>query len=49
MLISEALQLGKIIHSEGYILHTHGYEVVDYGDDIYPGSTSSDDRPGDAH
>lgn len=35
MLISEALQLGKIIHSEGYVLHTHGYEVVDYGDDMY--------------
>ena len=35
MLISEALNLGKIIHSEGYVLNAHGYQVVDYGDDKY--------------
>jgi len=35
MLISEALGLGKIIHSEGYVLNAHGYQVIDYGDDMY--------------
>ena len=35
MLISEALGLGEIIHEEGYVLNAHGYQVVDYGDDMY--------------
>lgn len=35
MLISDALHLGKIIHSEGYVLNAQGYEVIDYGDDMY--------------
>ena len=35
MLISEALGLGKIIHSEGYVLNANGYQVIDYGDDMY--------------
>ena len=35
MLIAEALQLGKLIKQEGYILNSNGYEVMDLGDDIY--------------
>lgn len=35
MLISEALNLGELEHNEGYILHTHGFEVMDLGDDFY--------------
>lgn len=35
MLMSEALHLGKLIHSDGYVLRTQGYEVIDYGDDMY--------------
>lgn len=35
MLISEALDLGKITHEEGYILNTHGFQVMDLGDDVY--------------
>lgn len=35
MLISESLDLGKIIHKEGYLLDDHGYQVIDYGDDLY--------------
>lgn len=35
MLISEALDLGSLIHEEGYVLRARGYEVVDYGDDKY--------------
>ncbi len=35
MMISEALDLGGLIKEEGYILKTHGFEVMDLGDDIY--------------
>ena len=35
MLVAEALDLGKIIHEEGYILKTNGFEVMDLGDDVY--------------
>lgn len=35
MLISEALSLGGVIKSEGYLLKAKGYEVVDLGDDMY--------------
>ena len=35
MLISEALDLGGLVKTEGYILKSHGYEVIDLGDDIY--------------
>ncbi|WP_315118201.1 acyl-CoA synthetase FdrA [uncultured Clostridium sp.] len=35
MLISEALGLGELIKKEGYILKSHGYEVIDLGDDMY--------------
>ncbi|NLZ26071.1 MAG: acyl-CoA synthetase FdrA [Chloroflexi bacterium] len=35
MLISEALGLGEIIHEEGYVLKAQGYQVIDYGDDMY--------------
>lgn len=35
MLISEALNLGGVVKEEGYILHSHGYDVIDLGDDIY--------------
>lgn len=35
MLISEALNLGGLVKSEGYILKSKGYEVIDLGDDIY--------------
>ncbi|QTU82923.1 acyl-CoA synthetase FdrA [Carnobacteriaceae bacterium zg-C25] len=35
MLISEALDLGKLVKSEGYILRHNGYDVMDLGDDIY--------------
>lgn len=35
MLISEALNLGGLVKQEGYILHSHGYDVIDLGDDIY--------------
>jgi succinyl-CoA synthetase alpha subunit len=35
MLISQALDLGEIIHKEGYLLDERGYQVIDYGDDKY--------------
>ncbi|GER80106.1 acyl-CoA synthetase FdrA [Candidatus Denitrolinea symbiosum] len=35
MLISQALDLGEIIHKEGYLLNERGYQVIDYGDDMY--------------
>lgn len=35
MLISQALDLGDIIHKEGYLLDERGYQVIDYGDDKY--------------
>jgi len=35
MLISEALELGGLVKEEGYILKSHGFEVMDLGDDIY--------------
>lgn len=35
MLISEALQLDGIIKDDGYVLKSHGYEVIDLGDDRY--------------
>jgi succinyl-CoA synthetase alpha subunit len=35
MLISEALNLERLVKQEGYILRSHGYEVIDLGDDIY--------------
>lgn len=35
MLISEALELGGLIKTEGYILNTNGFEIMDLGDDIY--------------
>lgn len=35
MLISEALNLGKLTKEEGYILRTDGFEVMDLGDDVY--------------
>lgn len=35
MLIAEALDLGKLTKTEGYILNTGGYEVMDLGDDMY--------------
>ncbi len=35
MLISKALNLGKLIHEDGYVLKANGYEIVDYGDDMY--------------
>lgn len=35
MLISEALNLGKLTKEEGYILRTNGFEVMDLGDDVY--------------
>ena len=35
MLISEALDLGGLIKTEGFLLKSGGYEVVDLGDDIY--------------
>ncbi|EOI6018921.1 acyl-CoA synthetase FdrA [Enterococcus hirae] len=35
MLISEALDLGGLVKSEGYVLKSHGYEVIDLGDDRY--------------
>lgn len=35
MLISEALNLEGLIKKEGYILQSHGYDVIDLGDDIY--------------
>ncbi|MDU4960882.1 MAG: acyl-CoA synthetase FdrA [Sporomusaceae bacterium] len=35
MLIAEALDLGKLIKQEGYLLNAQGYEVIDLGDDIY--------------
>lgn len=35
MLIAEALELGKLAKTEGYILNTKGYEVMDLGDDMY--------------
>lgn len=34
-LIADALDLGGIIKEEGYMLNTHGFEVMDLGDDIY--------------
>lgn len=35
MLISEALQLDGLVKEEGYVLRSHGYDVIDLGDDIY--------------
>ena len=35
MLISEALDLEGLVKKEGYILHSHGYDVIDLGDDRY--------------
>ncbi|MGC6768532.1 acyl-CoA synthetase FdrA [Enterococcus sp. LJL51] len=35
MLISEALGLDGLVKKEGYILNSHGYDVIDLGDDIY--------------
>jgi len=35
MLVAEALDLGKLIKGDGYILKTNGFEVIDLGDDIY--------------
>jgi len=35
MLFSESLGSGKIIHREGYVLDEPGYQVIDYGDDVY--------------
>ncbi|GCF95266.1 acyl-CoA synthetase FdrA [Enterococcus florum] len=35
MMISEALNLEGLIKQEGYILKSHGYDVIDLGDDIY--------------
>lgn len=35
MLITEALNLGKLSKQEGYLLNAGGYEVMDLGDDIY--------------
>lgn len=35
MLISEALNLEGLVKQERYILHSHGYDVIDLGDDIY--------------
>lgn len=35
MLIAETLELGKTDKSEGYILNTNGFEVMDLGDDMY--------------
>lgn len=35
MLISEALDLGGLVKAEGYVLKSHGYEVIDLGDDMY--------------
>ena len=35
MLISEALDLGGLTKSEGYVLNAGGYEVMDLGDDMY--------------
>ncbi|MCO5227979.1 MAG: acyl-CoA synthetase FdrA [Thermomicrobiales bacterium] len=35
MLISEALDLGGVIHTAGYVLDANGYQVIDLGDDMY--------------
>ncbi|MGF3076157.1 acyl-CoA synthetase FdrA [Facklamia sp. P12955] len=35
MLIADALELGDIQNEEGYILNTHGFQVMDLGDDVY--------------
>ena len=35
MLISEALDLGGLVKTEGYVLKSQGYEVIDLGDDRY--------------
>lgn len=35
MLISDALELGGLVKTEGYILNADGYEVMDLGDDMY--------------
>lgn len=35
MLISEALGLEGLVKKEGYVLKSHGYDVIDLGDDIY--------------
>ena len=35
MLISEALGLEGLVKKEGFVLQSHGYEVMDLGDDIY--------------
>lgn len=35
MLISEALGLEGLVKKEGFVLKSHGYEVIDLGDDIY--------------
>lgn len=35
MLISEVLELGKSTKTEGYVLRTGGFEILDLGDDMY--------------
>lgn len=35
MLISEALNLEGLVKKEGFILQSHGYDVIDLGDDMY--------------
>lgn len=35
MLISEVLELGKSAKTEGYVLRTDGFEILDLGDDMY--------------
>ena len=35
MLISEALDMGKLVKEEGFMLKTNGYHVIDLGDDVY--------------
>ncbi|MCI1903295.1 MAG: acyl-CoA synthetase FdrA [Enterococcaceae bacterium] len=35
MLISEALHLDGLVKEDGFILKSHGYDVIDLGDDIY--------------
>lgn len=35
LLLARGLDLGEVIHEEGYMLKAHGHEVVDLGDDKY--------------
>ncbi|MGM0123099.1 hypothetical protein IGI37_000465 [Enterococcus sp. AZ194] len=35
MLISETLGLEGLVKKEGFVLQSHGYDVIDLGDDIY--------------